>query len=107
MIIFLSIIELLIVLVVVITALQLFGPEFLVMGIVYIFFLMNLTDHSHVRSFVLSSSILFLTWIHLLAGVPQVLDCYIGFLGQPRHVEYEVCSMGKAVSRTAILSQGL
>ena len=50
---------------------------------------------------------IFLMCLHILAGVSKLLDDYIGLLGQPRHVELEVCNMGKAVPWATTLSQGL
>lgn len=44
---------------------------------------------------------------YLFAGLSTILDQYIGFLGQPRYVEHEICSMGQAVSWTTVLSPGM
>lgn len=41
------------------------------------------------------------------AGVSEVMDEYTSVPGQPRDVELAVGGMGKAVPRTAVLSEGL
>lgn len=40
-------------------------------------------------------------------GIPKVMDNHIGVIGQPRDVEHEICNMGKAISRAAVLSEGV
>lgn len=45
--------------------------------------------------------------IFVTAGVSKFLGCYISIIGQSGYVEYEICNVGKAVFRTAVLPQGL
>ena len=50
--------------------------------------------------------LIFIFWMNSI-GLSKLVDSSIGVVGQPRHVELEVCDLAATISGTATLSQSM